>query len=147
MKKMKTKLKSKKIATLIIGITFSALIGLSFINVNQGDPKPWPVPAQFKKMKNPVTFDDATLKIARTLFSKHCQSCHGKTGKGDGNKASELETPTGDFSTAGFQSQTDGEIFYKTKEGRDDMPSFKKKIADDEDIWILVHYMRTFKKK
>jgi len=26
------------------------------------------------------------------------------------------------------------------------MPSFKKKIPDQEDIWNLVNYMRTFKK-
>jgi mono/diheme cytochrome c family protein len=144
---MKSTLKFKKITMLVSGITLSALIALSFINVNNGDPKPWKVPDQYNKMKNPVNFDDEAMKIGKTLYAKHCQSCHGKTGKGDGNKASELETPTGDFSLADFQSQTDGALFYKTKEGRDDMPSFKKKIADDEDIWILVHYMRTFKKK
>jgi hypothetical protein len=31
-------------------------------------------------------------------------------------------------------------------EGRDDMPSFKKKIPDTDDLWSLVHYMRTMKK-
>ena len=42
-----------------------------------------------------------------------------------------------------FQSQTDGELFYKTTEGRDEMPSFKKTIKDDEDRWLIVNYMRT----
>jgi mono/diheme cytochrome c family protein len=37
-------------------------------------------------------------------------------------------------------------LFYKTAEGRVDMPSFKKKIADQEDIWNLVNYMRSLKK-
>ena len=45
-----------------------------------------------------------------------------------------------------FQSQSDGSLFYKVSEGRDDMPSFKKKIPDAEDIWNLVNYMRTLKK-
>jgi hypothetical protein len=47
---------------------------------------------------------------------------------------------------AAFQSQSDGALFYKTSEGRDDMPSFKKKIPDAEDIWNLVNFVRTFKK-
>ena len=54
----------------------------------------------------------------------------------------QLKTNPGDFSTASFQKQPDGALFYKTLEGRDEMPSFKKKIADEEDIWQLVHYMR-----
>ncbi len=37
-------------------------------------------------------------------------------------------------------------FFYKTTEGRGDMPSFKKKLPDPNDIWDLVNYMRTLKK-
>lgn len=57
----------------------------------------------------------------------------------------QLDTECGDFSKAAFQSQTDGALFYKTYEGRKDMPSYKKKIPDAEDIWAVVNYMRTFK--
>lgn len=107
------------------------------------DSEKWEVPAAAKKMKNPTTTDNENLAIGKTIYAKHCKSCHGKTGEGDGTKAEELDTPTGDFTTEEFQSQTDGELFYKTKTGRDDMPEFKKKIPDDEDIWLLVNYMRT----
>ena len=104
------------------------------------DPKPWPVPDNYKTMKNPVKFDKSA---AAALYSKHCKSCHGSDGLGDGPKAAQLETPCGDFSSAAFQKQSDGALFYKTLEGREDMPSYKKKIPDEEDIWQLVHYMRT----
>lgn len=104
------------------------------------DTKPWPVPDNYKSMKNPVTFDKTA---AAALYSTHCKSCHGKEGLGDGPKAAQLDTPSGDFSTATFQKQSDGALFYKTLEGRDDMPSYKKKIPDTDDIWQLVHYMRT----
>ena len=40
-----------------------------------------------------------------------------------------------------FQKQSDGALFYKTLEGRDEMPSYKKKIPDQDDVWQLVHYM------
>ena len=95
---------------------------------------------------NPVKADAGSLATGKTLWNQHCASCHGKTGLGDGTKATQLETTPPDFSKAAFQSQTDGAMFFKTSEGRDDMPSFKKKIPDQEDIWALVNYMRSFKK-
>ena len=108
--------------------------------------KPWVVPADKAKAVNPVKLDAESIASAKTLWSQHCASCHGKTGLGDGTKAAQLETTPPDFSKATTQSQSDGSLFYKTSEGRNDMPSFKKKIPDQEDIWNLVNYMRTFKK-
>lgn len=105
----------------------------------------WAVPESANKKLNLVKADKESLGIGKTLYQKHCASCHGKKGLGDGPKAAQLDTPSGDFSSNAFQSQTDGSLFYKTVEGRGDMPSYKKKIPDDEDIWHLVNYMRTFK--
>ena len=65
---------------------------------------------------------------------------------GDGPKAAQLKTEAGDFSKADVQAQSDGSLFYKTSEGRDDMPNFKKKIPDADERWSIVNYMRTFKK-
>jgi len=61
-------------------------------------------------------------------------------------KAAQLETSPGDFTEKSFSNQPDGSLFYKTLEGRDDMPSYKKKIPDEEDIWCVVNYMRTLAK-
>jgi mono/diheme cytochrome c family protein len=76
----------------------------------------------------------------------HCKSCHGNKGLGDGSKAAQLKTDPGNFSLNEEQKETDGSFFYKISEGRDDMPSFKKKISDPDDIWSLVNYIRTMKK-
>jgi hypothetical protein len=65
---------------------------------------------------------------------------------GDGSKAAQLKTDPGDFSAASFQSQSDGALFYKTSEGRDDMPSFKKKIPDADERWSIINFIRTLKK-
>ncbi len=107
--------------------------------------KPWNAPAASASKANPQK-GPASISNGKALFAKHCQSCHGKSGMGDGTKASELKTEPGDFSKGGFQSQSDGSIFYKISEGRDDMPSFKKKIADANDVWDVVNYLRTLKK-
>ena len=108
-------------------------------------PKPWVVPANFKSMVNPIAKSDASTTAGKTLFSKTCAACHGKTGLGDGPKAKSLKTVATDFSKAESQNQTDGEHFYKTKTGRGDMPKYEGKLSDD-DIWNIVNYVRTFKK-
>jgi mono/diheme cytochrome c family protein len=108
-------------------------------------PKPWVVPANFHTMKNAVAAGDASTKLGQTLYTKNCASCHGKAGLGDGVKARSLKTFPGDFSKADFQKQTDGDLFFKTKMGRDEMPKYEGKLTDD-DIWNMVNYMRTLKK-
>ncbi|MFN8208234.1 MAG: cytochrome c [Bacteroidales bacterium] len=117
---------------------------MSFVSVQQ-KPKAWDVPANYKTMKNPVKSDAASIASGKTLWGQHCASCHGKAGLGDGPKARNLETSAGDFTKAPFTDGTDGEIFYRTKMGRGEMPKYDKKITD-EDIWALVNYMRTMKK-
>jgi mono/diheme cytochrome c family protein len=123
---------------------FAILIATAFTPRPQGDP--WVVPDKYKKMKNPVKADTESISAGKALYNKHCKSCHGSKGLGDGTKAAQLKTKCGDFSTADFQAQSDGALFYKTNEGRDDMPSFKKKIPDETDVWSVVNYMRTLKK-
>jgi len=121
----------------------SMLFMLSIALVAQ--PKPWVVPANFKSMKNPVAQSDASAKVGMALYTKNCASCHGKTGLGDGVKARTLKDFPGDFSKAEFQSLSDGDIHYKTKTGRGDMPKYEGKLSDD-DIWNVVNYLRTLKK-
>jgi mono/diheme cytochrome c family protein len=132
----------KKYFVLLLSSVFLlALMAFKTKSVND----PWPVPDKYKTMANPVKSDAGTIAEGKALYGQHCQSCHGKKGKGDGPKAAQLDTESGDFSTADFQKQTDGAIFYKTSEGRKDMPSYKKKISDQEDIWKVVNYLRTLK--
>ncbi len=127
------------------------LTGLFMVSMITGfkpfdQKKPWPVPDAAKNKKNPVASNAESIAAGKVLWSTHCKSCHGNKGLGDGSKAAQLKTEPGDFSKAEMQGQTDGSLFYKTSEGRDDMPSFKKKISDADDIWHVVNFMRTLKK-
>ena len=128
-------------AAIIMGLT-----SISFTVMNNTDPKPWPVPANFKSMKNPVASDASSIADGKALWATHCKSCHGAKGLGDGSKAAQLKTEPGDFSKPFVQTQTDGELFYKLSEGRDDMPNFKKKMPEADERWSLVNFIRTLKK-
>jgi mono/diheme cytochrome c family protein len=118
------------------------LLSTVMISFSSFDQEEWVVPAKYEKMTNP-TDPDEDKDIGKQLYSKHCQSCHGKSGLGDGKKADEVEGDLGDFSSEEFQAQSDGALFYKSYIGRDDMPNFEKKIPDEEDLWLVVNYMRT----
>ena len=126
----------------ITGCIFITMLLSSTVLMGQGEP--WVAPGSTKNVKNPTSKDKESMMIGKSLYDKHCRSCHGKSGLGDGPKAAELDTPSGDFSLPEFQAQTDGELFWKTTEGREDMPTFEKKIPSDEDRWLIVNYMRTF---
>jgi len=126
------------IGTLLVG-SF-VMLSMTIIKSNQQDP--WEVPAKYQKMENPYSSATDDEKIGRILYSKHCKSCHGTKGKGDGTKAKSVDTPVGDFTDASFKNQTDGSLYYKTFIGRDDMPSFKKKIADEEEQWMVINYIK-----
>jgi len=132
----------KKYASFLFA-SFLLIFLMSFVSRFQKDP--WPVPDKYQKMTNPVKADATSIATGKDLYTQHCQSCHGKKGKGDGSKAAQLDTDPGDFTKPDLQKQVDGALFYKTSEGRKDMPSFKKKIPDQNDIWSVVNYMRTLK--
>ena len=126
-------------------IKFLSIVGLvSLMFMSFIDQEPWVVPAKDKAKKNTVAYDKENMAEAKTLYNTHCKSCHGAKGLGDGTKAKGLKGDLGDFSSTKFQAQTDGELFYKTKIGRADMPSYAKKMTDEE-IWLTVHFMRSLK--
>ena len=132
-------MKSKKIY-----VVAGLLLTIGLYSFSSGSQDEWVVPAKYKTMANPTDADDEEgLEVGEDLYMQHCKSCHGKEGLGDGPKAAEQDGELGDFSEDEFQAQTDGELFYKSKEGRDDMPNFGKKIPDDEDMWLVVNFMRT----
>lgn len=130
-----------KIFKLITVVSVFAFFLYSFTTVVQ---EKWVVPEKYVNMKNP-TDPKADLNVGKSLYDKHCKSCHGKEGLGDGTKADEVDGDLGDFSSSEFQSQSDGALFYKSYFGRDDMPNYEKKIPEQEDMWLVVHYMRTLK--
>ena len=123
----------------IIGVF--CFLFFSFTSIMQEE---WVVPAKYENMKNP-TDPKVDLAIGKSLYAKHCQSCHGKEGYGDGPKADDVNGDLGDFSSEEFHSQSDGALYYKSIIGRDDMPEFTKKIPDEEDRWLVINYLRTLK--
>ena len=73
-----------------------------------------------------------------------CRECHGNTGLGDGDMA-HAGGDLPDFTDGVWlHGPSDGEIFLVIKEGVSaDMQPYKARM-DDEEIWHLVNYLKTF---
>lgn len=128
----------------IASVLVMAIVFMAFaFPQDQKKAAPWEIPSKYEKMENPYAGDADLVKPGKMLYSKHCKSCHGSKGLGDGPKAAQLETFPGDFSSDEFQGGTDGALYYKSFVGRDEMPNYEKKIVDDEDRWAIINYLRT----
>jgi mono/diheme cytochrome c family protein len=138
--------KFKFLTAIIVGsVCIVMLSAFAFIQNEQKKGAPWDVPAKYKNMANPYKKEASLIDVGKTLFVKHCRSCHGNTGLGDGVKAKSLATFPGEFNTPKFKAQTDGEIYYQSIIGRDEMPGYESKIPDKEDQWAVVMYIQTLK--
>ena len=104
---------------------------------------PWVIPLAEKARKNPLPNTPANLAAAKPVYSNKCSDCHGDTGKGDGPDAMMYDPSPSDLTDAAKMNKlTDGEIFYQITEGRKPMPSFKKKLSEEQ-RWQLVLFVRS----
>jgi mono/diheme cytochrome c family protein len=138
----------KNMKKILFGLAILAAFTFTQTTHAQAKPKgkEWKAPTADASKKSTVKAGDAAaISEGKAIWGKDCKSCHGIKGLGDGSKAEKIDISCGDFSSAAFQSLSDGDLFYKTKIGRKPMPSFKEKLSDTE-LWQVVAYMRTFKK-
>jgi mono/diheme cytochrome c family protein len=137
-------MKSIQIKFIVMGLLF--LFYLATV-IQAQTASGWTIPPKYKTMKNPVAVGKESVADGKDLYGKHCKSCHGSAGLGDGPKAATLDVPCGDFSSKKFQAAADGEIFFQVSEGKGKMPSFKKTIPEDNSRWAIVNYIRTLAAK
>ncbi len=139
-------MKTKAIYLLMLALGTFALLAFVAPPQDQKIGAPWDIPAEYKNMENPHKGDASLDRLGRSAYQRHCRSCHGNAGLGDGPRARNLETFPGDFSSAEFQAYTDGEIYYMSIIGRDEMPNYESNIPDEEERWAIVNYIRTMAK-
>ncbi len=110
------------------------------------------IPESVRELRNPVTPSPEGLRAARVLWKKHCETCHGVSGRGDGPNARLHEQRKNvapkDLTEAAFQKDiADGEIYWRIGNGiidADDiiMPAYAEKIPSDVERWRLVVFVR-----
>jgi mono/diheme cytochrome c family protein len=128
----------------ILFVSLLAFICLVIVYAALQNGKPWVVPEEVKKLKNPLSLSESVFTGAKAIYMAECAQCHGEHGKGDGPDAIMHSSAPADLTdTAHMNGITDGEIFYQISEGRKPMPSFKRRLTEEE-RWGLVLFVRSF---
>jgi hypothetical protein len=132
-------LKMRKALLVVLLLVIAGAIGFTV-----WENRPWSVPESARTMKNPISPSATDLETICPIYRDKCSACHGLTGRGDGHDASLYDPKPTDFSDVRHMSGVpDGELFYKLTEGRKPMPSFKKRLSDEQ-RWRMVVLIRTF---
>jgi mono/diheme cytochrome c family protein len=102
-----------------------------------------PYNAEAANLKNPVASSRATIEQGKALYRRHCASCHGVGGKGDGGQALSGGEPSDLTDDKWDTGSTDGEIFVAIRDGLSaDMLAYKDRLKDNQ-LWTLVVYLRS----
>ncbi|MCF6348139.1 MAG: cytochrome c [Flavobacteriaceae bacterium] len=118
---------------------------VSFIGITTQEDR-WKAPKGAKELKNPIKASKRTESVKRgaKIFKTRCMICHGAQGKGDGIGGKALTPKPQNLTLKMVKSQTDGEIFWKITNGRNDMIKWRP-ILSEEQRWDVVNYVRTLK--
>jgi len=138
----------KKELKLVGALFIVAIVASSFVLLQDNATyKKKEVPAEYKTKKNPYKDDQSLTMIGLRNFNRHCVSCHGKKGIGDGVMARNMKTKPGNLTLPQLAEYTDGELYYLAFIGINDRPDFMKLIPEEEDKWAVVNYIRTLSAK
>ena len=83
-----------------------------------------------------------SASVGKQLYAKHCESCHGESGHGDGPAAKALEREPGNLADPQLIKKSDYVLFSQITKGKKPMPSYDKKLTEQE-RWAIVHYVRS----
>lgn len=101
-----------------------------------GNNGTWEVPSQYTVITNPEAITTQTILNGQRIYASKCAACHGINADGKGL----IAAPS--FKNSAFNTQHDGEIFYKISIGRNQMPAFRAQLSEQQ-IWQVIHYLRS----
>ncbi len=145
--------------TLLFLALCSTVYGQSILNKEEPSgicpqPRKTPkAPDEYLKAKNPLEPTSKNILAGKTLFMfdakpSACKICHGLSGDGLGIMFRQVHPKPRNFTCVYTMDKLpDGQLFWVIKNGSPGtaMPSFD--YLDDNEIWQLVLYLRSFAKK
>ena len=100
-------------------------------------------------LTNPTSSTAASTAAGAATYVRHCATCHGQTGRGDGRLATATAAygarPSNLADATWQHGSSDGEIFAAIRDGIGPdfvMDAFRLRLTES-DIWDLVSYVKT----
>lgn len=93
--------------------------------------------------KTTIAYQAISVAGGARLFAKHCASCHGAAGHGDGPQANSLPIRPLDLTEEHTALHTAGDLFWWLTHGKPPgiMPGFAQSLSEDE-RWDLINFLR-----
>lgn len=129
----------------IVFIICAGFFALSFNTRYVKLQERWEAPASADSLFNPYLIEPLTLPQAQEVYTIYCASCHGQQGKADGIATKNLDVKPLPFQDKRVKGQTPGALYWKIREGRGEMPSFRDLISEEQK-WQLVEYVKDLSK-
>ena len=86
------------------------------------------------------------ISKGEAIYKKHCQTCHGTTGLGDGPAGQRMNPKPSNFQDKEkMAAGTDEDLLKQITKGKAPMPPFERKLKENE-RWMVLHYIRTLAK-
>ena len=137
-----------KRVVVVLVVVFAATLGTAIAQEGGSSRRGWTIPEGAAKEPNPIAASPEVIEKGKKIYEKNCEKCHGKSGKGDGPDADPDMEP-GDFTDPErIPRNPDGVMYYKVWNGRKSpkMPAFKSEGLSSEEVWTVIHYVKTFRK-
>lgn len=92
-----------------------------------------------------ISYNAVSVARGAALFSRHCISCHGAGGKGDGPLAARLPAKPVDLTEPHTALHTAGDLFWWLTHGKPQtaMPGFAQEMTPEQ-RWDVVNFLRAF---
>jgi mono/diheme cytochrome c family protein len=107
--------------------------------------KRWMVARRARNIRVPAPAAQSA-KMGEMQFAARCQVCHGIDGRTPTDLGLAMNPRATDLGSADVQRYSDAELFWIIRNGirLSGMPGFGQTLSDEE-IWPLVHYVRSVK--
>ena len=94
--------------------------------------------------RNPFPPDPASLQTGGSVYERHCQTCHGASGRGDGPGGAGLDPPPADL-VVHVPLHPERDLFRFVHDGvpGTSMTPLGDRLTDEE-IWHVINYIKTF---
>jgi mono/diheme cytochrome c family protein len=109
-------------------------------------------PDQFLAMTNPLPASSQAVQGGKSLFQESakplaCMNCHGTKGEGAGAMGMAFQPPPRNF-TCGqtMKNLPDGQLFWVIKNGSPGTGMMSFGNLSDDEVWQLIHYIRSLAK-